>query len=202
MKGNVLERLDEFEECVKKEFENLRRADKVPHLNLLDRRDDGMDTTWMWLRYKDCTTAKELQDAIDMRNWQFGNKIHIWPGCRKAVSLDPDECLQIKRLDMFQVDRAKIIHEMDLWCKLCNPHNCILPIDCSDPLMGDMDDSVKVRKDRLDAMPFERKHQKEVIGTVSRSELCMKSSSSSDSGMKHMTQKRYEKHLLQKSRKP
>ena len=77
------------------------------------------------LRYAGCKSAAQLAGIIDKR--RKGNKIHVWPGCKKIHNRADADVLSIHRHNGFDEDRAKILFDNNMWCAECNPQNEVLP---------------------------------------------------------------------------
>ena len=88
----------------------------TPRRELVDR---------LSLRYVGCSNSADLADIIDSR--KKGNKVHVWPGCRKVSNRTDAPVLNIHRYNQRNEDRPTILFLTSMWCAECNPLNEILP---------------------------------------------------------------------------
>ena len=110
-----------FEECTthdeKKEVPPVKTKTRYVYCGGIER---------LPLRMVKCKCAADLAHIIDKRI--KGHKVHIWPGCRKVSNRNDAATHDIHRYNDSGEDRAQVLLDNDMWCKLCNPHNEILPM--------------------------------------------------------------------------
>ena len=123
----------EFEEAAKKEFAQLKKSGVLKNLELTDNRSRGqvqeatpdVSEEIITLRYCGLYTTALLEEHIDSRKDK--KKVHTWPGCCKIANVLNAPLIKLRRYNTSGEDRCKIIRDMNLWCRECNPGQFIVP---------------------------------------------------------------------------
>ena len=68
-----------------------------------------------------------MEKQIDSRKGK--KKVHTWPGCCKIAKVQNAPLLELRRFNTNGEDRCKIINDMGLWCRECNPDQFIVPLN-------------------------------------------------------------------------
>ena len=121
----------EYQEAAKKEFAMLKKSGVFNNLELTDSRDQeatpDVGEESITLRYCGIDSSDLLEKQIDNRKGK--KKVHTWPGCCKVAKVQNAPLLEVRRFNTSGEDRCKIINDLGLWCRECNPDQFIVPLN-------------------------------------------------------------------------